>query len=1648
MMAQLFSSARRAVLLSFVFLGLWSVPAFSQLKADFTVDKSGGCSPHAVIFTNKTTGASASTTYTWQFGNGNTSALANPGATYYDEKDYTVTLTAKDGAQTSTKTLKVTVYKKPTVDFSASAVTGCAPMAVNFTSSASAGDGTISNYFWDFGDGGLEQGSQFKQVAHSYANAQKASVSLTVTNSFGCFKTLEKTSIVDILPAIQAGFSINQPVLCKETDAVNFNNTSSGPGTLSYTWDMGDGKTVTGANPSYSYNKKGKFNIKLTVKNTAGCSATSAAAEVNVANFTSSFTTPTTVCQGTAIQFTNTSSPTPNFSQWSADDGTSGYSYGNSPVSLYFLQPGKRKLTLTNTFGGCTQSVTNEVNVKKPPVLNGFLADLNGVCGSPVKVAFSDTTTGAVKWQWNFDWYSSNTGSTLKAPSYTYTADRNYLVTLTVANADGCNSTVSKYLNIYKPDVNISLISGNSSGCIGLKNVFTANSSDPVNSYSWNFGDGTTSSEAQPAHTFNKAGIYNVTLAYTTKGGCKGTVSYGVSVYKKPTAAFTASSGTVTCGNTPVILSDMSNGPVTQWQWDFGDFSYNYTNSPTPLHQYDKDGTYSIRFIATNGTCSDTISKENYITVLPGFPKISGFSNTCEGTRGEVNFSQASRQATSWTWDFGDGSAPVKLTTDQPGIKQTYTKTGTYKTVLTITNGSCSVRDSVYVSVLLKQSPVVSSPTKEICASGVIDLKVSGMENNPLPGNWTYGTHYYVSQIQYGDGTPYSGYNQLRETYWTTTFNGRYGSFDPAKENLRVILQSVTFGCYDTSNIIPLKIKGPIADFEISRNNVCYKSPVGFKDLSVPQNGVALKKWEWSFGDEKTFTSATSTDPEHQYANPMSYYPQLKVTDADGCFSTSQAYSKVVSVNGPKADFFYYPERVLPQTGVYFYNSTNNYPYNYYSEYSWKFSDGTVSSDYSPYKYYDKIGTDTVQLAVKDPSTGCTDTVKKILYIKDVQASFTYTTSYINNNSCPPVVVRLTNTSENAQSVSWNFGNGKSAGNINSASSTYDNPGIYYVTLYAYGFTNGIDSFKVPIEIKGPYAILTADTLFGCSSQTVTLSAVVKNANSFTWDFGDGTLEQTTDTFAVHTFINPGVYQPAMILKDGKGCAGTSRIDDKIVIDILKASVQHTPEQVCDSGMVQFQPLVESLAADQLQLPLKYEWFSGNSQSSEEAQPSFYYNALGQYTTSLKLTSPFGCVEEVSTDIKVVRKTHASISGPAAVCQDGEAIFTATADDTGTLEWKWDFGNGMSSTSQNPAAVQYSSAGNVNVVTILKSNGCADTAYTALTVNPKPVINLQPKNPVICLDNSIQLTAGGGNVYTWTQAPGISNTSISNPFVSPEYSSTYSVEVTNEFGCINQDSTLVKVARPFQLEIAADTFLCRGLSVQLPVKGAATYNWISGEALSSTTSAEPIAKPSVNTLYQVVGYDAYSCFNDTASVEVIVRDLPSVDAGKDIELLTGEKIQLFPVGSADVTRWSWTPGSYLSCYYCAAPVATPRDHMTYTVTVKNQYGCVASDDINIKLICSENVSIPNAFSPNTDGRNDLFNIMGKGIKMVKSLRVYSRMGDVVFERKKFQVGDKLAGWDGNIHGYAAPSGAYVYFVEFICDSGELFTRKGALIVVK
>jgi gliding motility-associated-like protein len=579
----------------------------------------------------------------------------------------------------------------------------------------------------------------------------------------------------------------------------------------------------------------------------------------------------------------------------------------------------------------------------------------------------------------------------------------------------------------------------------------------------------------------------------------------------------------------------------------------------------------------------------------------------------------------------------------------------------------------------------------------------------------------------------------------------------------------------------------------------------------------------------------------------------------------------------------------------------------------------------------------------------------------------------------------------------------------------------------------------------------TADRPWVCGVPSiVTFTAVTKNVTSFTWDFADGTVSNTQSQTVSHTYQTPGLYKPAILVKDDKGCIASFELKVPLIVDTLQAAFSASPSLICDSALVLFTLRIVNIAADQLHLLPAYHWNFGTGNPEDTANiaaASFFYNKPGKYNVSLTVTSAGGCVRSVVKEIEVKRKTKAAITAAAETCLNDGVPFAATADGT-VQKWTWQLETGVTQTGSAAASHAFSVAGDYKILLMAENEGCIDTAVHWLKVHSLPDIGLLPgKKATLCLADSLQLTAHNGVAYIWTPALAISNPLIALPRVSPVTNTTYVVQVIDGFGCRNKDSVLVQLAYPFTVALP-DTGVCRGSSVQLAATGADHYKWIAGTNLSNANIGNPLASPLTSEQYKVVGYDAYGCFTDTVTATVTVHNLPAVNTISDTVLLAGNAIILQTQGSNDVVSYKWFPPLYLDCASCASPVSTPRTALTYVVTAATMYGCKARDSVTVGLRCAESaVFIPNTFTPNKDRRNDLFYPRGKGIKVVKFFRIYNRLGEMVFERRNFELNDPAQGWDGSYSGNSLANNLFTYTSEMICDAGDAFVLKGTVLLL-
>jgi gliding motility-associated-like protein len=342
--------------------------------------------------------------------------------------------------------------------------------------------------------------------------------------------------------------------------------------------------------------------------------------------------------------------------------------------------------------------------------------------------------------------------------------------------------------------------------------------------------------------------------------------------------------------------------------------------------------------------------------------------------------------------------------------------------------------------------------------------------------------------------------------------------------------------------------------------------------------------------------------------------------------------------------------------------------------------------------------------------------------------------------------------------------------------------------------------------------------------------------------------------------------------------------------------------------------------------------------------------------------------------------------------------------------------------------------------------GCTASLNGELVVLPLPVVTTS-KDTVVCVGDAASLMGYGAIAYSWGP-PGTLGCINCNPApATPLVPSTYSVIGTDIKGC--KDTAFVSVGHRTHTIAAAwgDTAICFGQEVAIFDTGGHTYVWTPPMGLSNNTIFNPMASPGSSTTYTVVA-QLGTCIPDTDYVHVEVYSLPKVDAGPDQEVLAGTPVQLSATGFNTVT-YVWTPSTGLSCFNCPNPEAIVSVTTTYVVTGTSQFGCKHSDSMTVYLFCNNSqVFVPNTFTPNADGENDVFYPRGVGVELVSAFRIYNRWGELLFERKNINLNDASNAWDGSYNDGEPRPDVYVYVIQATCTNGQPLLIKGDVTIVR
>ncbi len=641
------------------------------------------CSPSSMLLVDSSSVNHGSiNSWSWKFGDGNSAILQSPAHTYAADGTYNVSLlvVTTDGCKDS-NSKNVTVYPKPLAGFTFT--NKCNGTAVPFNSTSTINTpGVIAQWNWNFGDNTIASGSS---TSHTYSSPGNYNVTLIINSSNFCADTIMQQVKVFNNPA--AGF-MHSDVCFRDT--MRFANTStvSLPAVIAgYLWDFGDnGPTSILQSPVHDYTSHGNYNVTLVATTADGCS-NALAVPVNVFDAPSSAFTFSNTCLFDSAVFVNASAnPTMGaISNWSwnfGDTSPLNTTVGN-PHHLY-ASPGNYQVTLITHSSnlGCPDTLKRPITVFPMPAAKFVFRN---VClNQPMNFFDSSTVSlGSIAgWSWSFG--DGTALVTLQNPNHTYILPGTYTVSLIVTTSDGCKDTVTKNVVVHAlPVAQFNTASVCSGTAVHFSDVSHILATDTIQSWRWNFGDGTVFNTNQNStHLYAAPGSFVVQLFIVSKFGCVDSTIKTSVVNPNPVVNF---KGDDTVGCEPVCvnfqnLSSVLTGTNTAWLWTFG--SGNGSSIlKDPSHCYDNDSVFSAMFFnvtlkaTSDSGCVTTLSKNNYIAVYPNpnavftvLPESASIINPIISVR------DLSTGTDFWHWNFGNGDT----TSVHNPSPHTFADTGTY----------------------------------------------------------------------------------------------------------------------------------------------------------------------------------------------------------------------------------------------------------------------------------------------------------------------------------------------------------------------------------------------------------------------------------------------------------------------------------------------------------------------------------------------------------------------------------------------------------------------------------------------------------------------------------------------------------------------------------------------------------------------------------------------------------------------------------------------------------------------------------------------------------------------------------------------------------------------------------------------------------
>jgi gliding motility-associated-like protein len=1365
---------------------------------------------------------------------------------------------------------------------------------------------------------------------------------------------------------------------------------------------------------------------------------------------------------------TTVNNPTPIDSSFI--NGRKYYTY-MLPREYYLNTPGTYTLPIVVTapeIDNCsnTETITTQITVVPGPVpdftwtYSGCVSDtayLNGI--NPTVGGFTIS-----KYRW---FYDDNTQDSLKNVKKKFNSQGNHPTTFRVITNTGCIGDTTKTLvTAASPLATFGMNPPQACGSATV--AFTDTSSfpngAPLTNWYWDFGNGTVinaPTNAPQTQTYTTSGTYFIKHVAGVAGGCgSDTARRTLYIYANPVVDFTYNLGCLQDSTLQLTnATTISDGQALTWSWNFGEPSSGVNNTSTllnPTHKYGSYNTFPITLVATTANgCTGTKTKNYTVT---GFSSainytIANENNLCSNKQvaitSGVNIAQDSVYKIEIYWDYV-GQPTVFTTYNNPVQNAVYTNL--YPAFTTPATKTYTVRWVVYskggcVSEKIKTITVNAKPALQFntlqgkCVNAGIVSIANGNITNGLVGTGTYS----------GIGTDASG------------------NFDPAVAGVGVFPIKYLFvsdvGCKDSITQNIRVFPKPNAKFGYLRD-VCLGDSTRFKDSSTISSGN-ITTWNWNFGDNNGATKNNANAFFYTYAAANTYTVKLVAISDSAC--VSDTFSLPVLVRDRPVSTFTMSQRLCKDTSVTF-TPSSSFGTGTIQNWYWSFGNGqTVNNTNSNpvTTTYTNYGSFTVKHAV-NAGQGCvSDTATQTFTIYDNPvAGFTMSSGCLPDSTATFTDATTVN---DGQTFTWSW-------LFNDPNATVANPNTSIAQSPTHRFTqygtypiklsvvtpNGCSSTKTQnFRVRGflptiVFNVANENTL--CSNKPVRLT----NQTPVTidsiyridiyWDFANQpTVFQTdlapalgkTYSYTYPTFTTPAIktYTIKWVVYS-KGICNTE-ITKTITLNAMPTLTFGTLQGKCVNSV----PVSIANANVTNALAGTGVYVGNGTDAAGLFTPA---NAgVGQYNIKYIYTTTGGCIDSISSSIRVFPKPVAGFDFVQNICFKDSVLLKDTSKiSSGTLQSRnWDFGDNITQvkTNASPFYHPYANYGpyTIKLYVVSDSSCVSDTAKQDINVYPLPQVAFTIPTGV-CLPvgkasftNQTTLVNGTPSqlTYIWDFGDGTPTVQGFEPTHNYAAAGSYPVFLTavSPVGCID---TLTKVLDKFYQDpvadftIVADT-LCPKYTIKFidnstaPNSTIATWKWAFGNGDSAFVQSPLYPYPlSGDYFVNLTVTNPDGCTSITKTKPITIYKQPVIDAGPNflVPAFTPVKLQTV-INDSAAFHYLWTPSTYLDDDTLLRPISTAAFNVTYKVMAYGGGGnCVAYD--TVKVTALQQLVIANAFSPNGDGVNDVWEIPYLNDYPEAKVEIFNRAGQVVFTSVAY-----TKTWDGKMNGKPLPAGTYYYIIE-------------------